>query len=107
MNIKGARDITTTNAVAHGPQRTSRARAARELALLEQQKDQLERELKMWVNNQKRAERRLGPMQERIALLQRVVGESFADHPPSSADKGSGDGRRQAAATCREVTLEY
>jgi len=123
MKIKrtrGMRDIPTIQGLSSRSVPDTRPQAATELARLEPEKARLERELKMWVNNQKKTEDRLRQVEERLALVRQVlippdaegstkpvrsVAEGRARVRRSPAEKA--DGGEDEAQEWREIPLEY
>lgn len=119
-HTKGMRDIPTIQGLSSRSVPDTRPQAATELARLEHEKARLERELKMWIDNQKRTESRLWLVEERLALVQQVVvapaaGDStkpvlsgaegrtrVRQSPTEEADSGEGE-----AQGWQEIPLEY
>lgn len=119
-DIKGMRDIPTIQVLRNRSVPTSREQAVTELARLEHEKARLERELKMWIHNQKKTEGRLWLVEQRLALVQEVVAPPTAESstkpvlsaaegrarvrrsPTEKADSGEGE-----AQGWREIPLEY
>jgi hypothetical protein len=79
-HTRGMRDIPTIQGLSSRSVPATRPQAATELARLEHEKARLERELKMWIGNQKRTESRLRLVEERLALVQQVM------VPPAAGD---------------------
>jgi hypothetical protein len=103
MNIKGLKDIPTGHALLNRHVPRTRAQAAFELALLENEKTKLEREHGIWVANQKQIEARLQLAQERCAVLRQLLDE----RKPRSSGRRPRKTKRKPAPAWRWVTLEY
>ena len=103
------RDIQTLSGLAHRTVKGTRAQAMNELTYLEHEKDRLKRELEVWAGNQKRAESRLQPVKQRIALLREVLEEMepSAKRRAPSPDREAGDDSQETGTSWREITLEY
>lgn len=69
MVIRGMREVRTARELTMNSLRVSQAQLVAELAHAEHEKARLERELTMWVANQRKAERQLQRVMERIGLL--------------------------------------
>lgn len=115
MKIKrtrGMRDIPTIQGLNSRAVPNTRPQAATELARLEHEKARLERELKIWIDNQKRTEGWLRQVEERLALVKQVVVPLAAEgstgrakvrrSPTEKADSGEGE-----AQGWQEIPLEY
>ena len=100
MNMKGLKDIPTRHALLNRQVPRSRAQAAFELALLENEKAKLKREHGIWVANQHQIEARLHLAQERSVVLRRLLDEQKPDRKPRKK-------RHNPVPTWRSVTLEY
>lgn len=108
MKIKGMRDIQTIYGRVHRVLSRTRAQVVAELAYLEHEKDRLERELAIWVTNQKQTEGRYESVRKRISVLQGILEEQSADNSPTPPPSKKAVSRgRQACATWHEVPLEY
>jgi len=111
-HTKGMRDIPTIQGLNSRSVPDTRQQAATELARLEHEKARLERNLKMWINNQKKTEGRLRQVEERLALVQQVLVLPAADGSPKcvqarrslSEESNGSEGKGQG---WREITLEY
>jgi len=104
---KGMRDIPTIQGITRRSQPKTREQTVTELARLEHEQARVERELNIWLENQKQAELRLQKVKERIALLQQALYGPPADRRRASAEDSSGDDSRQEAKTWQKVSLEY
>jgi len=115
MKIKrtrGMRDIPTIQGLNSRSVPNTRPQAATELAKLEHEKARLERELKMWIDNQRRTEGRLRRVEEQLALVKQVLVLLPAEgstrrakvrrSPTDKADSGEGE-----AQGWQEIPLEY
>lgn len=100
MNLKGLKDIPTRHALLNRQVPRTRAQAAFELALLENEKAKLEREHGIWVANQQQIEARLHLAQERSVVLRRLLDEQ-------KSGRKSGKKRSKPVPAWRSVTLEY
>jgi hypothetical protein len=118
-HTRGMRNIPTIQGLNKQPVPTARPQAATELARLEHEKARLQRELRMWINNQERTGSRLRLVEERLALVQQVMVPPAADgstKPVLNGAKGrrvrqslteeadSGEGEAQG---WQEIPLEY
>jgi hypothetical protein len=100
MYMKGLKDIPTRHALLNRQVPRTRAQAAFELALLENEKAKLEREHDIWVANQQQIETRLRLAQERFDVLRKLLEGRKSGKQPKRR-------KRKAAPTWRSVTLEY
>lgn len=98
VKIRSMRDIPTIQGLRNRSVPGSREQIMSELARLEHEKARLHRELDIWIANQKKTEDRLRQVQERVALLQKVMDESDPRH--KAEDETDTD-------RWREVSLEY
>lgn len=98
--MRGLKDISTRHALLNRQVPRTRAQAAFELALLENEKTKLQRERGIWVANQQQTEARLHLAQERSVVLRRLLDEEKSGRKPVKK-------RRKPAPTWRSVTLEY
>jgi len=111
-DIKGMRDIPTIQGLSRRSVPETRPQAATELARLEHEEARLQRELKMWLDNQKKTEERLQQVRERLALVQQILdlpaaGDSkkparVRRSPAEKADGGEGE-----VQGWQEISLEY
>ena len=104
MEIKGLRDIATHNSAINRVMPRTRAGAAFELALLEHQKSNIERELGIWAANQKRAEMRLQSVRERSVILRKILEDAAGEQQKGIRRKSR---RSRPKPAWRPVTLEY
>lgn len=74
-----------------------------ELARLEHEKASLEREITIWISNQKKAQARIQQVQERVALLQHML-EGLSLRPLLTQSDEDGEKKNRKY---REVNLEY
>jgi hypothetical protein len=100
MNMKGLRDIPTRHALVGRQVPRTRAQAAFELALLENEKAKLERERGIWLANQRQIDTRLRLAQERSVVLRRLLDERKPGKKP-------GGKRHRPVPAWHSVTLEY
>lgn len=112
MKMRGMRDIPTIQGLSNRSVPTTREQAVTELARLEHEKARLERELKMWTENQKKTQARLQKVEERLALLQQTLDPPATQSPPRrrkasrpSAEDAEGDDDESQG--WREISLEY
>jgi septal ring factor EnvC (AmiA/AmiB activator) len=100
---RGMRDIPTIQGLRHCSLPTTREQTVAEVARLEHERARLERELDMWLENQKKTESRLQHVQERLSYLQQVLEPPIAVCDPQADDstKLSGTRRSSAAETNR------
>ncbi len=108
-NVKGMRDVPTIQGLRNRSSAApTREQAVTELARLEHEKARLEREFKMWQANEKKTSRRIMQVQERLTVLQQILGPNPA--PKNSAKRRktrqSTDGEH-AGQAWQEVKLEY
>mgnify|MGYP001572110037 CR=1 FL=1 len=105
MGVKGMHDIPTGQGLTNRSVRATRAQVVAHLARAEHEKARLERELAMWVANQKQTERRLRRVLERIEVLQ---GSLRKQSPGTRSRKAPRLGpARSLPVRPREVLLEY
>jgi predicted nucleic acid-binding Zn-ribbon protein len=79
---KGMRDIPTIQGLRNRSVPSNREQIVSELARLEHEKARLEREISIWVSNQKKTESRLKQAQDRIDLLQKIMDETDPRRKP-------------------------
>jgi hypothetical protein len=117
-STRGMRDIPTIQGLRHHSLPTTREQTVAEVARLEHEKSRLERELNMWLENQKKTESRLQHVRERLTLLQQLLEPPIAACDPQADDStklsrtrrssaketNSGQGDGQA---WREIPWEY
>jgi len=109
---KGMREIPTIQGLNSRSVPDNRQQAATELTRLEHEKARLERNLEMWINNQKRTEGRLREVEERVALVQQVLAPPAADGSTECVQarqslRAEGNGSEGEVQGWREITLEY
>lgn len=110
MKLKRARDmrdIPTIQGLRHRAMPRTREQAVAEMARLEHEKARLGRELNIWADNQKRTEGRLRHVEERLALVQKILDDASAaeEHKGSDAER-TAESERQPKRR-REIQLEY
>jgi hypothetical protein len=109
--VRSMRNIPTIQGLRNQSLPTTREQAVTELARLEHEKARLERELKMWVDNQKKTEMRLRQVDERLLSLQEILEPAEGKARPrrrerrSTADQPREEG--EGEQTWREIPLEY
>ena len=103
--IKGMRNIQTLYGVTHRAQTRTRAQAMTELSYLEHEKERVERELRIWAGNEKQAQCRLKSLQQRIAMLQKILepGPTAARRMPSCKEEAD----EKAEPSWQEISLDY
>ena len=109
---RGMRNIPTIQGLRHRSLPTTREQTVGELARLEHEKARLNRELKLWMDHQKRTEGQLQQVEERLTILQQMMDQTADDGSTkrakarrSSTEKAdSGEGK---AKSWREIPLEY
>ena len=71
MRTRGMREIPTAFGLAKRSKPNSRDEAITEMARLEHEKARLEREMALWVQNEKRTEKHLQKVRDRLASWNR------------------------------------
>jgi len=110
-SMRGMRDIPTIEGLRHRSLPTTREQTVADVARLEHEKARLNRELNLWLEHQKRTEKQLRQVEERLALLQQIL-DPLPDEgatrpvrrpsPAPEADSGEGEARGW-----QEISLEY
>jgi exonuclease VII small subunit len=98
---RGMRDIPTIQGLRNRSVPKSREQTVSELARLEHEKARLERELNIWIANQKKTENRLQQAHERIVILQKILEEMDPRH------KADEIGNEKDLGKWQEVRMEY
>ncbi|MBU0493738.1 MAG: hypothetical protein KKA73_04485 [Chloroflexi bacterium] len=109
---RGMRDIPTIQGLRNRATPVTREQAVTELARLEHEKARLQRELNTWIVNQEKTEERLRQLEERLSLVQQILG------PPAAAGSARPAGTRRSPTEptagdpdpgpgWREMSLEY
>jgi hypothetical protein len=110
---RGMRNIPTIQGLRHRSLPTTREQTVGELARLEHEKARLNRELKLWMDHQKRTQGQLQKVEERLTLLQQILEPPAADDSPKRAKKArrspaeKGDSGEGEAQGWQEIRLEY
>ena len=114
---RGMRNIPTIQGLRHRSLPTTREQTVAELARLEHEKVRLKRELKLWIDHQKRTQGQLQQVEERLAILQQMMDQTADDDStkPSAQRRTKtrrsptekGDSREGEAQSWREIPLEY
>lgn len=105
-HVRSMRDIPTIQGLRNRSVPATREQVMSELARLEHEKARLERELNMWIANQKKTEDRLQQLQERVNLLQTVMDE--ISPKKRKLDPGSEQAEKiDDKNGYHEVSLEY
>jgi predicted nucleic acid-binding Zn-ribbon protein len=109
--VRSMRDIPTVQGLRNRSVPASREQAVAEVARLEHEKARLERELDIWLVNQRNTEKRLRQVEERLAGLEQTL------NPPDSDGATKRQVRRTPTETAgggeeeiqkwREIPLEY
>jgi hypothetical protein len=114
MRPKSMRDIPTIQGLVHRSEPKTRGQAVNELARLEHEKARLQRELSIWLANQKQTEQRLQRVEERLVILRRILSESpdQADSPPATRSQRRGGAQttgdeKRGGKRWKEISLEY
>lgn len=102
-NIRNMRDIPTIQGLKYRSVPAHREQIMSELTRLEHEKARLDREITIWLSNQKRAQTRIQQVQERMDLLQRRIDELL----PKPQAAQSGQETEKQSGNFREVSLEY
>jgi len=109
--LRNMRDIPTIQGLRNRAMPSSREQVVSELARLEHEKARLERELNIWLANQKKTQDRIQQVQERLNLLQHVMEElSPKKHRPANSPASgeqADEDNEQKTGKYREVPLEY
>lgn len=112
MKFRSMRDIPTIQGLRNRAVPGTREQAVTELARLEHEKARLERELKMWTENQKKTGDRLRMVEDRLALLQEILDPPAGERARRNTrvrrtpaeDRDSGE---DESPGWREIPLEY
>lgn len=111
MRTRGMRDIPTAFGLAKRTKPNSRDEAITEMARLEHEKARLEREMALWAENQKRTEKHLQRVRERLAMLEQIVANRASERAPEPAVKpDAGADQPEGEATAEKwatIKLEY
>ncbi len=106
-HLRSMRDIPTIQGLRSRAVPSSREQVVSELARLEHEKARLERELSMWLANQKKTQDRIQQVQERLNLLQNMMEELSPKHRPAHSGEQVEEDDEKVAGKYREVSLEY
>ena len=106
MQIRGLRDIATHSSMTNSSLPGTRARAAFELGLLEQERSKLQREISIWLANSGQAEMRLRMIRQRTGVLRKFLDADAASEPMLSGSS-AGAKKRRPKPRCHTVTLKY
>ncbi len=105
-HVRSMRDIPTIQGLRNRSVPATREQVMSELARLEHEKARLERELNIWLANQKKTAGRLQQLQERVNLLQTVMDE--ISPKKRKLDPGSEQAEKiDDKNGWHEVSLEY
>lgn len=106
-HLPGMRDIPTIQGLRNRAVPSSREQVVSELARLEHEKARLERELSIWLANQKKTHDRIQQVQERLNLLQHMMQELPSKHRTADSGEQPELDEEKVAGKYREVSLEY
>lgn len=110
VRVRSMRDIPSLQGLRNRSVPASRQQAVAEVARMEHEKARLERELEIWLGNQRNTERRLRQVEERLAGLEQVL------HPPDGDGATKCQVRRtptertdggEEVRKWQEITLQY
>ena len=107
MRTRGMREIPTAFGLAKRSTPNSRDEAITEMARLEHEKARLEREMALWVENQKRTEKHLQRVRERLAMLEPIVMNRPLEPAVKPAPNGQHSQAESAPETWDTIKLEY
>jgi hypothetical protein len=109
--VRSMRDIPTIQGLRNRSVPASREQAVAEVARMEHEKARLERELEIWLGNQRNTEKRLRQVEERLAGLELILnpldGDGATKHPARRAPTERTDGGEEQVRKWREIPLEY
>jgi hypothetical protein len=107
--LKGMRHIQSLGGLAHHTQTKTRAQAVAELLYLENERDRIERQLKVWSDNASRAEGRLQLIRQRISTVQHVLAPRPQDDARAPRVRKADDelSRESGAPPWTEISLNY
>jgi hypothetical protein len=80
--LKGLREVPTVQGLSNRSVPSTREHAATEFARLEHEKARLERELTIWLENQRRTEARMEQVCQRLSLLRQTLLQPESDEAP-------------------------
>lgn len=106
---RGMRDIATIQGLSGRNVAGSREQMVTELARMEHEKARLEREMRIWIGNQKRTEERLRLVQERLDLLQKTLNPELIERVAQQSAAAGTDAQANTGETpgWNEVVLEF
>jgi predicted nucleic acid-binding Zn-ribbon protein len=109
--VRGMRDIPTVQGLRSRSIPASREQAVAEVARMEHEKARLERELDIWLGNQRNTEKRLRQVEERLAGLEQILNPPDSDGATKRQIRRTlterTDGDEEDARKWREIPLEY
>jgi hypothetical protein len=109
--VRGMRDIPTVQGLRSRSIPASREQAVAEVARMEHEKARLERELDIWLGNQRNTEKRLRQVEERLAGLEQILnppdGDGATKRPARHVPTERTDGGEEEVRRWREIPLEY
>jgi hypothetical protein len=109
-HFRGMRDIPTIQGLTSRSTPATREHAAAEFARLEHEQARLERELNMWLENQKKTTNRLQHVRQRLAMLRQTllpVDTDDAKSPQRGRRSSSEESESGEGAGWREIKWEY
>lgn len=109
--VRGMRDIPTVRGLRSVSVPTTREEAVAELARMEHEKARLQRELDMWIKNQRTTENRLRQVEVRLSLLEEILNPPAGDGAPKRqvrrAPVQEAENRESSPQNWKEIPLEY
>jgi predicted nuclease with TOPRIM domain len=115
--LKGMREIPTIQGLHHHSLPTTREQTVAELARLEHEKARLNRELNLWLEHQKRTEKQLQQVEDRLDILHQLMDQSTTERSMKPSGRGRARGRRSPTENgdmgegedqgWQEIRLEY
>jgi hypothetical protein len=111
VRVRSMRDIPTIQGLRHRSVPASREQAVAEVARMEHEKARLERELEIWLGNQRNTEKRLRQVEERLAGMEQILnppdGDGATKRPVHRTPTEKTDGGEEEVRKWREIPLEY
>jgi hypothetical protein len=109
--VRGMRDIPTIQGLRNRSLPASREQAVAEVARMEHEKARLERELAIWLGNQRNTEKRLLQVEERLVSLEQILnppdGDGATKRPVRRTPTERTEGGEEEVRKWREIPLEY
>jgi len=111
VRVRSMRDIPTIQGLRHRSVPASREQAVAEVARMEHEKARLERELEIWLGNQRNTEKRLRQVVERLAGLEQMLyspdGDGATERQVRRTTTERTGGGEEEVRKWREIPLEY